>query len=247
MSPYQRMLHESSERKNMNKRVLIITTSHSRMGDTDKTTGVWAEELAVPYYALTDAGLDVELGSPNGGPVPFDPASIKAPGQNDAIVERLLTDEAAQARMKNVKRVDQIDVSAFDAIFFPGGHGTMWDLPNDAGVTRAVETAFTDGKFIASVCHGAAGLVSAKRSDGRSIVNGKRVNAFTDAEETEVGLAQTVPFMLETRLRELGGRFEGAKNWQVFAIRDGQLITGQNPQSSALVVQQLIDALRSQA
>ncbi len=227
----------------MNKRILIITTSNAVMGDTGKPTGIWAEELVVPYYAFVDAGIDVEIASPKGGAAPFDPASIKPKGQNDALIERFLDDEVAQRGAKKTRVAGDVDVSAFDAVFFPGGHGTMWDLPTDGGVTRAVENTFASGKFIASVCHGAAGLVSAKRSDGRSIVDGRRVNSFTNAEEAEAGLAQIVPFPLETRLRELGGRFEGAGNWQAFAVRDGQLITGQNPQSSAIVAQQLINAL----
>lgn len=227
----------------MSKRILIITTSHSKMGETDKKTGVWAEELATPYFALVDAGMDVEIASPKGGPVPFDPSSIKPPGQNDAVIERLLNDEQAQRKTKATKVVSEIEISDFDAVFFPGGHGTMWDLPTDAGVTRAVETAFASGKLVASVCHGAAGLVSAKGSDGRPVVEGKRVNAFTDAEEKEAGLVEVVPFLLESRLRELGGRFEGAENWQAFVVRDGQLITGQNPQSSERVAQEVIKAL----
>ncbi len=227
----------------MSKRILIITTSHSSMGETGRQTGVWAEELAVPYFALIDAGMNVEIASPQGGPIPFDPGSIKPPGQNDERIERLLSDEEAQRKIKATKRISDVDATVFDAVFFPGGHGTMWDLPNDAGVTRAVEAAFSSGKLIAAVCHGTVGLVSAKGSDGRPIVEGKRVNAFTDAEEQAAGLAEVVPFMLETRLRELGGCFEGADNWQAFVVRDGQLITGQNPQSSALVVQEVIKAL----
>ena len=140
-------------------------------------------------------------------------------------------------------KASEFDGAAFDAVFFPGGHGTMWDLPVDAGVTRAVERAFADGKLIASVCHGAAGLVTARRPDGQSIVKDLRVNSFTDAEEVAVGLEKVVPFLLETRLRELGGRFEGTGNWQPFALHDGQLITGQNPQSSHLVAQSLLAAL----
>lgn len=227
----------------MSKRILIITTSNAAMGDSGKPTGIWAEELAVPYYAFIDAGFDVEIASPKGGSIPFDPSSIKQPGENDPVVERLLDDAAAQEKIRAARVAAEVDASAFDAVFFPGGHGTMWDLPNDAGVTRAVETAFANGKLVGSVCHGAAGLVSAKRGDGRSIVEGKRVNSFTDAEEAEAGLAQVVPFLLETRLRELGARFEGAGNWQPFAVRDGQLITGQNPQSSHRVAGMLIEAL----
>lgn len=227
----------------MTSRILMIVTSNARMGDTGKPTGLWAEELAVPYYALADAGVEVTLASPAGGPAPIDPGSIKPVGQNDPVVERFLADTALQARIATTPKASAFDGVEFDAVFFPGGHGTMWDLPVDAGVTRAVERAFAAKRLIASVCHGAAGLVTAKRPDGHSIVKDLRVNSFTDAEEVAVGLDKVVPFMLETRLRELGGRFEGTGNWQAFAIRDGQLITGQNPQSSHLVAQALLVAL----
>lgn len=227
----------------MTSRILMIVTSNARMGDTGQPTGLWAEELAVPYYALADAGVEVTLASPAGGPAPIDPGSIKPVGQNDPVVERFLADTLLQARIAATPKASEFDGAAFDAVFFPGGHGTMWDLPVDAGVTRAVERAFAARKLIASVCHGAAGLVTAKRPDGHSIVKDLRVNSFTDAEEKAVGLEKVVPFLLETRLRELGGRFEGTGNWQPFALRDGQLITGQNPQSSHLVAQSLLAAL----
>lgn len=227
----------------MTPRILMIVTSNARMGDTGQPTGLWAEELAVPYYALADAGVEVMLASPAGGPAPIDPGSIQPVGQNDPVVERFLADTVLQAHIAATPKASEFDGAAFDAVFFPGGHGTMWDLPVDAGVTRAVERAFAAEKLIASVCHGAAGLVTARRPDGQSIVKDLRVNAFTDAEEKAVGLEEVVPFLLETRLRELGGRFEGAGNWQPFAIRDGQLITGQNPQSSHLVAQSLLAAL----
>lgn len=227
----------------MTSRILMIVTSNARMGDTGQPTGLWAEELAVPYYALADAGVEVTLASPAGGPAPIDPGSIKPVGQNDPVVERFLADTLLQGRIAATPKASEFDGAAFDAVFFPGGHGTMWDLPVDAGVTRAVERAFAASKLIASVCHGAAGLVTAKRPDGQSIVKDLRVNSFTDAEEKAVGLEKVVPFLLETRLRELGGRFEGTGNWQPFALRDGQLITGQNPQSSHLVAQSLLAAL----
>lgn len=227
----------------MKPRILMIVTSANRMGNTDKPTGLWADELAVPYYALTDAGASVVIASTAGGKAPIDPGSVKAKGANDPAVERMLADPALQSRIDDTQPVANLKAEDFDAVFFPGGHGTMWDLPTDSGVRAAVESAFGSGKLIASVCHGAAGLVSAKRADGLPMVHGKRVNAFTDAEEHQVGLAGVVPFMLETRLRELGAVFEGAGNWQVFAIRDGQLITGQNPQSSARVAAMLLEAL----
>jgi len=227
----------------MTSRILIIVTSNARLGDTGKPTGFWAEELAAPYYALTDAGAQVDFASPAGGAAPLDPGSVKPAGENDAVVERFLADSALQTRLATTPRISDLDVGAYDALFFPGGHGTMWDLPGHPGVTHAVERAFATGKVIASVCHGAAGLVSARRPDGRPIVAGKRVNSFTDAEEAAVGLTGVVPFALETRLRELGGQFEGAAKWQPFVVRDGQLVTGQNPQSSALVAAAVLEAL----
>lgn len=224
-------------------RILMIATSNTVMGASGKPTGIWADELAVPYYLLTDAGAEVVLASPLGGAITLDPGSLKPAGQNDPLVDRFLADPVAQAAAKTTHVAAQMDASGFDAVFFPGGHGTMWDLPTDAGVTRAVETAFAAGKLIASVCHGAAGLVTARRPDGEPVVKGQRINSFTDAEEEAVGLTGIVPFALESRLRALGAHFEGADNWTAFAIRDGQFITGQNPQSSALVAEQVLAAL----
>ena len=227
----------------MTKRVLFIATSHTNLGNTGKPTGVWAEELVVPYYEIVDAGAAVEIATPKGGPIAFDPGSLKPAGQNDALIERFLADPVAQALAGATHVAATVNAAAFDAVFLPGGHGTMWDLPVDAGVTRAVEAAFAAGSAIASVCHGAAGLVTARRADGQAIVAGKRINAFTDAEEDAVGLASVVPFRLESRLRELGANFEGAANWQAFAVRDAPFITGQNPQSSLRVAQHVVDAL----
>ena len=225
------------------KRILMIATSNTVMGDSGKPTGIWADELAVPYYQLLDAGAEVVLASPLGGPITLDPGSLKPVGENDPLVDRFLADPVAQAAAKVTQVAADTDASHFDAVFFPGGHDTMWDLPTDAGVTRAVEAAFAANKLIASVCHGAAGLVTARRPDGEPVVKGKRINSFTDAEEDAVGLSAIVPFHLESRLRELGAHFEGADNWASFAIRDGQFITGQNPQSSALVAQHVLKAL----
>jgi putative intracellular protease/amidase len=227
----------------MSRQILMILTSNAQMGASGKRTGFWAEELATPYYALVDAGAEVVLASPLGGAVPVDPGSVKTQGQNAPVVERFLADIALQSALAQTRRAADVDATAFDAVFFPGGHGTMWDLPVDAGVTRAVEAAYADQKIIASVCHGAAGLVSARRPDGAPIVQGMRINSFTDAEEAAVGLSGIVPFALEGRLRELGARFEGAPMWAAFALRDGPFVTGQNPQSSELVAQQVLEAL----
>ena len=229
----------------MNSRVLMIVTSHGRLGATGKSTGIWAEELATPYYLLTDAGVEIILASPAGGAAPIDPGSLHASGQNEPSVERMLADPALIRQLQSTARVADLDAAAFDAIFFPGGHGTMWDLPADAGVTRAVERAYAQGRPIASVCHGAAGLISARRPDGKPLVAGFKVNSFTDAEEAAVGLTQAVPFLLESRLRELGGQFVGAANFEPFVVRDSQLVTGQNPRSSALVAHEVLRALNS--
>ncbi|MGQ0710757.1 MAG: type 1 glutamine amidotransferase domain-containing protein [Rhodoferax sp.] len=228
---------------NTAKRALIIATSHQHLGSSGRPTGIWADELAVPYYRLIDAGVQVVLASPRGGPVALDPGSVKPLGQNAPLVERFLTDPVAQSLVNSTVAAMDVDVLQFDVLFFPGGHGTMWDLPSDHGVTRAVEAAWGAGLLIATVCHGAAALVSARQPDGAPVVQGKRISAFTNAEEVAVGLASVVPFALETRLRELGAHFESADNWAAFAVRDAQFITGQNPQSSEVVVQHLLEAL----
>lgn len=227
----------------MSQRVLIVATSHARMGETDAPTGLWVEELAVPYYRFLDAGLEVVLASPLGGQAPLEPKSIQPIGENDPASERFLADPAARAATAATHRLAELDAAQFDAVFFPGGHGTMWDLPVDASVRAAVETAEAAGKVIAAVCHGPAGLVAALRPDGQPLVAGRRVTAFTNAEEDAVGLSGVVPFLLETRLRELGGVFHAGPDWQPHAIRDGRLITGQNPASSAAVADHVLQAL----
>lgn len=239
------------------KRVLIVTTSHEKMGSTGHPTGVWLEELAVPYYALQDGGAEITLASIKGGRIPFDPRSLPAEagagsgegpaGQQEVpeAVRRFLADGRAMAAASNTPAVAGIEPAGFDAVFLPGGHGTMWDLPESEALARLVGTLFDQGGIVAAVCHGPAGLVSARRRDGRPIVEDRRVNGFTNSEERAVGLADVVPFLLEDRLKDLGGRFECGPDWQPFAVRDGNLITGQNPQSSALVAQHVLTAVAS--
>ncbi len=226
------------------KHVAIVVTSNNKMGDSGKATGIWVEELAVPYYQFIDAGVLVTIASPLGGAVPFDPSGVAASGKNPAQVERFLNDAVAQKLVETTPTVATLDASAFDAVFFPGGHGTMWDLPNDPAVTKLVEKQFAANKIIAAVCHGPAGLVTAKRADGQSILFNKKVNAFTNAEEEAAGLTAVVPFTLESRIRKLGGLFESVANWQPHAVRDGNLITGQNPASSERVATLVLEALQ---
>jgi putative intracellular protease/amidase len=224
--------------------ILMIVTSHAQLGSTGKPTGIWAEELTTPYHALRDAGHAVVLASPLGGRPPFAEGSVKEPASaNEASVARFLADDEAMAAFNATLRTADLNAADYSAVFLPGGHGTMWDTATDAATARLVGHAFDAGKPVASVCHGPAGLVGAKRGDGLSVVHGKRVNAFTNAEEAAVGLMDVVPFHLESTLRELGGVFEHGPMWQPYAVRDGNLITGQNPASSALVAQRMVEAL----
>lgn len=225
--------------------ILMIVTSHAQLGNTGKPTGIWAEELTTPYYALQDAGFDVVLASPLGGLPPFAQGSVKEPVEaNEGSVKRFLQDAAAMEKFKATHTTASVNAQDFSAVFLPGGHGTMWDTATDVHTARLVADSFNAGKPTASVCHGPAGLVQALRPDGKSIVFGKKVNAFTNEEETAAGLMEVVPFHLETKLRELGAVFEHGPMWGAYAVRDGHLITGQNPASSALVAQHVVAALQ---
>jgi putative intracellular protease/amidase len=228
--------------------ILMIITSHEKLGDTGKPTGVWAEELTTPYYALVDAGHGVEFASPLGGTPPFAEGSVKGNvDENEGSVKRFLSDVAAMAKFNTTQKTVDVIASNYCAVFLPGGHGTMWDTAFDAATAAIVGASFDANKPVAAVCHGPAGLVNATRSDGKSILFGRKVNAFTNEEEAAVGLMDVVPFRLETKMRELGGVFESGPMWGAYAVRDGNLITGQNPASSALVAKLVVDALSERA
>lgn len=222
--------------------VLIIVTSISTMAE-GHPTGVWLEELTTPYYLFRDAGLPTTIASVAGGIVPIDPRSVKVAGENTTSVERFLADKALQHEVNNTVSVDDIDVADFSAVFLPGGHGTMWDFPTSSALVRLLESAWLRGRVIAAVCHGPAGLIGVKDATGAPLVRGRRLTAFTDAEERAVGLDATVPFLLETHLRELGAEFENASEFCPFVITDGNLITGQNPASSEPVANATIKRL----
>lgn len=226
------------------KKILMIVTSQATMGEGGKQTGIWAEELTTPYYALIDAGHQVVLASPKGGKPPFADGSYKVDiAQNEGSVKRFFDDTVATTAFANTAKTSDVIAAEFDAVFLPGGHGTMWDTASDAATAKIVGDIFQAGKPVAAVCHGPAGLVKALRADGKSILHGKKVNGFTNAEETGAGLMDVVPFHLESVMRELGGVFENGPMWQPYAVRDGNLVTGQNPASSALVAKQFIEAL----
>lgn len=228
-------------------RILMIATSADRMTPGTEPTGVWLEELTTPYYTFRDGGADVTLASIKGGAIPVDQRSVNADGENDASVERYLKDDALKAEVADTPAFTSIDPSDYDAIFLPGGHGTMFDYPDSEDLARLVERFDREGKIVAAVCHGPAGLVSAKKPDGTPFVAGRRVAAFTDSEERAVGLDQAVPFLLETRMKELGAHHEAGPDFQPFALRDGKLLTGQNPASAARTAELVMEALKAKA
>lgn len=222
--------------------ILFIVTSHAVLGDTGKSTGLWLEELATPYYAFKDAGYDVDIVSIAGGEVPLDPRSIEKESTT-ANVRRFLTDKEAMALIKHSPSVQNVDVTRYDALFLPGGHGTMWDLPGSKALAQIVSEAWNSGQVVSAVCHGPAGLVAAVDRNGDPIVKGRKVAAFTNSEEAAVGLAEEVPFLLETRLRELRAQVQTAPDFTPFAVADGKLVTGQNPASSEEVAKLVMQAL----
>lgn len=227
----------------MSKRALIILTSHGTKGDAGDATGFYWEELATPYWRLRDAGYDVDIASVLGGEPPADPGST-AEIDRPPSVQRFMDDAPAMGSLRDSVPVADIDPLAYDAVFLPGGHGTMWDTGHSERVGQVVAGAYENGAIVGAVCHGPAGLVRATLESGEPLVRGKRVNSFTDAEEVAVGLSQTVPYLLESRLRELGAVFEGnPRNFEPHAVRDGRLVTGQNPRSSERVAALMMEAL----
>lgn len=228
-------------------KILIILTSHALIGDTGRPTGVWFEELATPYYVFVDAGAEVGIASIDGGAVPIDPHSLNPEGRNPASVDRFLKDAAAMRQVRESRKVTESSADGYAAVFLPGGHGTMWDLPDSEVLTALLSKAWADGKIVAAVCHGPAGLVNVKDTDGRPLVAGRRVAAFTNAEEEAAGLTRAVPFLLETRIRGLGARYESGPDFQSFALRDGNLVTGQNPASSEEAARLTLEAVKARA
>ncbi|PZQ53452.1 MAG: type 1 glutamine amidotransferase domain-containing protein [Novosphingobium pentaromativorans] len=223
-------------------KILIVLTSHAQIGETGRSTGVWIEELTTPYYAFIDAGADVDLASTAGGEVPVDPGSM-AEADRPESVARFLADAPAMEKLKHSLKVADLTAEPYDAVFLTGGHGTMWDLPESTALADLLTTAFAEGKVVSAVCHGPAGLVNAKDTKGKPLVAGRKVSAFTNSEEEAAGLTHAVPFLMETRIRELGALYERGPDFQPHAVRDGNLVTGQNPASSKRVAQLVLEAI----
>ncbi len=227
-------------------KALMVITSHDRLGNTGRKTGFWLEELAAPYYAFKDAGADVTLASPKGGRPPLDPKSNE-PEFRTKITRRFEEDVAAEAELDRTYRLDSVRQEDFDTVFYPGGHGPMWDLAEDPTSIRLIESFLAAGKPIAIVCHSTGALRHVRAPDGKLLVEGKEVTGFTNGEEEEVGLTEVVPFLVEDEMLKLGAIFSKKANWAVHVVRDGLLITGQNPHSSGHAAKALMAALKQRA
>jgi putative intracellular protease/amidase len=226
-------------------KILMVLTSHDRLGDTGRKTGFWLEELAAPYYVFKDAGAEVVLASPKGGRPPLDPKSSEPGSQTDA-TRRFEADGEANAALSNTSRLDGVSHEGFDAVFYPGGHGPLWDLAEDPASIRLIEMTLRAGKPVALVCHAPGVLRHAKAPDGKPLVEGKAVTGFTNTEEEAVGLTAIVPFLVEDALKRNGGVFSKAADWQPYVVGDGLLITGQNPASSGPAAERLQQYLDDQ-
>jgi putative intracellular protease/amidase len=224
-------------------KILIVLTSHDQLGNTGKKTGFWLEEFAAPYYVLADAGADITLASPNGGQPPLDPKSDE-PGAQTAATQRFRRDSGAQTALANTLKLSDVSPDDYDAVFYPGGHGPLWDLAEDRYSIAFIETMYAAGKPVAAVCHAPAVLRHAKAPDGSALVRGKSVTGFSNTEEDAVQLSNVVPFMLEDELQAKGANYSRADDWQPHAVTDGNLITGQNPASSELVAKAVLELLK---
>ncbi len=223
-------------------KILMILTSHDKLGNTGEKTGFWLEEFASPYYVFKDAGAEITLASPLGGQPPLDPKSDTPDFQTEA-THRFKSDSAAQAVLANTLKLAAVNAVDYDAVFYPGGHGPLWDLAEDAASIALIEALLATGKPVAAVCHAPGVLRHAKAPDGISVVQGKKVTGFTNSEEEAVGLTKIVPFLVEDMLKETGGKYSKAEDWHPYVETDGLLITGQNPASSELAARALLEKL----
>lgn len=224
-------------------RILMVLTSHDQLGNTGHKTGFWLEEFASPYYVFRDANADITLASPEGGQPPLDPKSDEADFQTDA-TRRFKEDADAQAALANTQKLADVSPENFDAVFYPGGHGPLWDLAEDNNSIALIESMYGSGKPVAAVCHAPAVLKNATASDGSPLVNGKSVTGFSNSEEDAVQLTEVVPFLLEDELKGKGGNYSKGDDWHPYTITDGNLITGQNPASSELAAKAVLEMLK---
>ena len=225
-------------------KVLIVLTSHDKLGDTGKPTGFWLEEFAAPYYVFKDAGAEIVLASPKGGQPPLDPKS-DAPDAQTEMTKRFKNDAESQALLANTRKLDEVSAADFDTVFYPGGHGPLWDLTGNSTSIALIESFIQARKPVAAVCHAPAALVQVRGVDGEYLVKGKRVTGFTNTEEEGVQLTDVVPFLLEDKLKEIGGDYSKGPDWSSYVLVDGLLVTGQNPASSEEAARELLKLLKT--
>jgi putative intracellular protease/amidase len=225
-------------------KILIVLTSHDQLGNTGRKTGFWLEELAAPYYAFQDAGADIVLASPKGGQPPLDPKSNEPSSQTD-LTRRFEADAAAKAQLAATLRLDSVSQADFDTVFYPGGHGPLWDLAEDKSSINLIESFLAAGKPAALVCHAPGVLRHVKTPDGKPLVAGKKVTGFTNTEEAGVGLTEVVPFLVEDELKAKGGLYSKGDDWASYVVTDGLLITGQNPAASGPAAKVLLQMMAS--
>ncbi|MBA6419006.1 type 1 glutamine amidotransferase domain-containing protein [Pseudomonas sp. 5Ae-yellow] len=223
-------------------KILMVLTSHDQLGDTGKKTGFWLEEFAAPYYVFKDAGAEVTIASPKGGKAPIDPVSDAEDTQTKDTL-RFKGDAGTQTQLATTLKLSDITEVGFDAIFYPGGHGPLWDLAEDADSKRLIEAFAAAGLPVGAVCHAPAVFRHTQSTDGKPLVSGRRVTGFTNTEEEAVGLTNVVPFLVEDMLKANGGLYEKGADWSSFVLRDGNLVTGQNPASSAAAAQEILALL----
>lgn len=224
-------------------KVLMVLTSHDQLGNTGNKTGFWLEEFATPYYVFKDANAEITLASPKGGQPPLDPKSDELDFQTDA-TERFKNDAEAQAELASTVKLSDVSPEDYDAVFYPGGHGPLWDLTEDQDSIALIETMYASGKPVAAVCHAPAVLCNANSENGSPLIKGKAITGFSNTEEDAVQLTDVVPFLLEDVLKTKGADYRKADDWHPHAITEGNLITGQNPQSSALVALAVLEQLK---
>lgn len=223
-------------------KILMVLTSHDQLGDTGNKTGFWLEEFAAPYYVFKDAGAEITLASPKGGQPPLDPSSDIDDAQTDA-TKRFKNDNAAQKDLAHTVKLSDVSADGFDAIFYPGGHGPLWDLAEDADSKSLIETFASSDRPVGAVCHAPAVFRHTEGADGKPLVSGKTVTGFTNTEEEGVGLTDVVPFLVEDMLKSNGGDYKKGDDWASFVVTDGNLVTGQNPASSAEAAKKLLALL----
>ncbi|MDB5846985.1 MAG: ThiJ/PfpI protein [Rhodoferax sp.] len=227
-------------------KILMVLTSHDELGNTGRKTGFWLEELAAPYYAFKDAGADIVLASPKGGQPPLDPKSNEPANQTE-LTRRFEADQQATAQLASTVRLDSVLQADFDTVFYPGGHGPLWDLAEDPHSIALIESFLAAGKAVALVCHAPGVLRHVKTPAGKPLVEGKKVTGFTNTEEEAVGLTNVVPFLVEDELKALGGVYSKLGDWAPYVITDGLLVTGQNPASSGPAAEVLLKWLANPA